>query len=225
MKRALLILAAITLLSQPFGCGEDEKQKIIDRKMKIYMKKLKSSDESVRVDAADMLGNYGDKGEVATSALAEALSDSSAKVRGHAARALGKIGPKAADAMAALKTATGDKDGVVRVQAAAAMMRIDPETTRQAMPVLIKAMKDPLPIVRSEATGALALVGDRVPGVVGKLIDALADSSEDVRIQAAVALGKMGPKAKSALPALGRLRGAGGELGAAVTDAIRSIRK
>jgi len=227
MKHVLFALAAFAILFQPLGCGEDEKQKAIDKKMKIYIRKLKSGKEDVRVDAADMLGNYGEKGAVAVPALIEALSDSSAEVRGHVARALGKIGPKASDAIEVLRKALGDADAVVGIQAAAAMMKIDSDTITEAMGVLTKAMKDPSPTVRGEAAAAMALVGEKVPAVINQLIAIVGNDNEDenVRIRAAVALGEIGPSAKRALPALSSLLGKGGELGPAATDAIKKIRK
>lgn len=71
-----------------------------------------------------------------------------------------------------------------------------------AVPALIRALKDPEPRVRVQAARALSRMGLRGEKAVPGLITALDDDDEDVRQSAARALGQMGSAAKEAVPRL-----------------------
>lgn len=95
-----------------------------------------------------------------------------------------------------------DADPAVRQKAIAALKDLGP-TADAAWPGLLKALKDRDDAIRQLAADVL----DRMPlteKMVGPLIPALEDESSAVRIYAAAALLKLGPKAKSAAPALTR---------------------
>jgi HEAT repeat protein len=107
-----------------------------------------------------------------------------------------------------------DKDPLVRraaagalgsalrnVNAAVALGRIGPGT-KQAVPALIAALKDPDAEVRRLAVVALGGIGPGPREVVPALIAALKDDNTFVRWSAAYALGMIGPGANEAVAAL-----------------------
>lgn len=71
--------------------------------------RLKSSENSDRVQAAELLGMFGARAESAVQDLIEALDDPVMTVRKEAAVALGKIGPSAASALPALIAMSGER--------------------------------------------------------------------------------------------------------------------
>jgi HEAT repeat protein len=72
----------------------------------------------------------------------------------------------------------------------------------QALPVLIAALSDPDPAVRSNAAKAIARLGEAAAQAVPALIAALSDSDRSVRSNAARALGQIGTAAAPAIPRL-----------------------
>lgn len=72
----------------------------------------------------------------------------------------------------------------------------------QSLPVLISALRDSDPIVRSNAAKGIARLGEAAQAAVPALINALSDSDRTVRLSAARALGQIGPGAASAIPQL-----------------------
>jgi len=180
--------------------------------------------EGLRVFATRNLERIGG---VAVAPLIEALNNADANIREVAARILGNIGPQAVEAVPALTTALKDPDRRVRIQAAVALGRIGPEA-KEAVPALFEALKDPMvreagkdalerigvdsneaiPILietlqhkdmRTYAAEGLLRIG---PDAVPELIRALKGEYGPVREYAAWILGKMGPNAKEAIPAL-----------------------
>jgi HEAT repeat protein len=71
--------------------------------------------------------------------------------------------------------------------------------TESALDALIHAFRDPDPLVRDEAVGALVEIGRPA---VKTLVEALNDENVEVRRHAALTLGKMGPLAIEAMSAL-----------------------
>jgi HEAT repeat protein len=115
-------------------------------------------------------------------------------VRVQAAITLGEIGPQAAEAVPALFEAL--KDPKVHDASMKALEKIGFDS-KVAIPELIEALKyDDL---RAYAAKALLEVG---PAAVPELIRALEGDYGPVREYAAYILGKMGPKAREAVPAL-----------------------
>jgi vesicle coat complex subunit len=184
----------------------------------------------VRSDVAKTLGEIGPTARESVPALAASLQDPEQVVRWEAARALGAIGSNARDAVPALVIALGDPEAAIRGQAAWALGEFG-SGAREAVPALANALKDLNPEVRSDAAWALGRIGPEAVAVLslgralqdsdrrvghlaalalvelGKdgvppLVAALNSADPDVRCEAAWALGKFGPDAQVAVPAL-----------------------
>jgi HEAT repeat protein len=168
---------------------------------------LEHKDAKVRQHVAEGLGKMGRSARSALPALAEALQDKDKGVRAAAAYAMAAIGP-AAEHVAPLLRALADEDSIVRFAAARALGRIGP-AARKAGPALVKALDDKE--VAYPAAEALARIGpprEAIPAFIrllkkddaankGRLLYA-----EGERREAANALGKIGPAAAAAVPAL-----------------------
>ncbi|MBX3411626.1 MAG: HEAT repeat domain-containing protein [Pirellulales bacterium] len=72
----------------------------------------------------------------------------------------------------------------------------------QALPVLIAALHDSDPVVRTNAAKGIARLGETAQQAVPALTAALADDVYTVRLTAARALGQIGPGAAPAIPEL-----------------------
>ncbi|MBI5743881.1 MAG: HEAT repeat domain-containing protein [Elusimicrobia bacterium] len=141
-------------------------------------------------------------GERAIPVLVEILSQPNGKFRIGAAEVLGKIGPKATSAVPELTKALKDPNSRMRTVAAETLGRIGP-AAKTATPTLAEMLKDPDQFVRQSAADALGSLTDpSATDIIPTLIDALADSNSWVRARSALALGKIGPGAKTAIPAL-----------------------
>ena len=104
------------------------------------------------------------------------------------------IPPRIQNLMSALRSENID----VRGQATEVLGKIGLE----AVPALIKALKDGDKIVRSSTAEALIKIGPEAKAAVPALIETLNDKDGYVRRRAADALGKIGSGAKAAVPAL-----------------------
>jgi HEAT repeat protein len=157
---------------------------------------LKSSDESVRLQAIDELGASGEEAAEAVTPLVQLLKDDSAKVRAHAAWSLGEIGAPAKSAAAALVELLKDPDEAVRRQAVKAIRAIRPGP--QVMgPLLVRLLEDADPGVRIRILHAIAEAGAKaVPGLI-KALD-----NDRICYWACLVLREIGPDAKDAVPAL-----------------------
>jgi HEAT repeat protein len=147
-------------------------------------------------------------GAGAVPALARALEDTDPNVRNKAADALFEIGPEAKAAVPALARALADTDRPERWRVASALRGIGPAAT-EAVPALIRALDDTDSGVFTSAAWALREIGpvdDRYEDLlIETLRKALRSRDRRVRESAAMTLGKIGPKAKEALPELMRL--------------------
>lgn len=132
---------------------------------------LKDSDEQVRATAATATGNLGAAAAAAVPDLILQLEkDSSKEARETAARALGRIGKAAKD------------------------------ERRPIPPLRQAAAKDPDPVTRVVARGALAMIEVDIPEQVVALRKYLHDDTPLVRMKAAHALGMIGSPARAAAP-------------------------
>ena len=110
-----------------------------------------------------------------------------------AAELVGK-GPEHRDELAKL---LGDSDSAVRYWATVGLLALGSEA-KPAEQALLKAVADPAPSVRVAAAEALCAIGQEAKALP-VLIAALHDEDGWVRLQAAVVLEKIGPKARPAL--------------------------
>jgi HEAT repeat protein len=150
--------------------------------------------------------------------LMKQMNDPDADVRRAAARALGQMGPDATPAVPLLTAAVEkDRDLYVRRFSAQALGQIGPNAS-SAIPALTSALKDEKKEMIEAAVTALGKMG---PAAVPALADAFKGSSFSktakakgnnqprmeseqafLRRRAAEALGRLGPEAKAAVPAL-----------------------
>ena len=148
----------------------------------------------------------GPEDTAAIAPIRQALLDPDAEVRANAALAMSNIGGKdSAAAVPVLLDALRRGDLDLRRQAAAAIKNIGPDAA-DAVPELIKALRDPDPEIRGNAALALGGIGPNAESAVPALVQIIADSQEksETRIEAAVALSRIGPvvAAVQAVPTL-----------------------
>ena len=92
---------------------------------------------------------------------------------------------------------------IPRMRAAAAQVLGDfGPAAQQAVPALVKALRDSNATLRLNAAFALGKIGARPKLAVPALVDRLDDPDEGVRMYAAIALKKFGARAANAVPAL-----------------------
>ncbi len=156
----------------------------------------------VRGSAAAALGKLGDAAAPARPALLKALRDEDGYVRAQAVRALGQVGRPDAAVRGAILAALADADPQARATAAESVGEwadADPA----AVAGLVVALDDPTDPVKVAAIQALPKLG----AATAEVCDALGrrlleDDSVWVAEQAAAALGRFGPEAAPAGPAL-----------------------
>jgi HEAT repeat protein len=177
------------------------------------------SDPGVRLEAALALGRIqhavavmpggvtasGPRSEIIT-ALRRLMEDNASATRVAAADALGRFGPDAATA-ADLVTATRDKERDVRLAAARALLKVSGPDDASAGQTLIALVGDPGPIADRRAVldvviSAGAAVQDRAAAALAGLLN---DADTSIDADVIDCLVPLGPRARVALPALGRL--------------------
>jgi HEAT repeat protein len=187
------------------------------------------SKTTAREYAVIALQEAGPPAKAAVPALIRRLQeDDDPHVRSPSAYALGRIGPAAKAALPALTKALRDSDGHVRINAADALRRID--NSSAGVPALIEVCKDPGPSNRCTAAMVLGDFGPAAKDAVPALLELLKDSDPYIPSYAAFALwqvakheraipalidtgpaseflGRIGPEAKAAVPALIRAAG------------------
>jgi HEAT repeat protein len=171
----------------------------------------------VRLNAVRVLALQGPAAASAAAPLGVATRDLDATVRAESARAIGALGDAGVLAAPALVRALGDDDAAVIAAVEAVLAAQGPAATA--------ALLDGLSVTR-EAHGArvAALLG-QLPDGPALLRDALASTSVDVRVNAAIGLGALGPsRAAAAVPALYvATRGGNARSRGAVTRAIELL--
>ena len=186
----------------------------------------------VRIQAAKALGAMGVTAKDAIPALAKALeSDKSPDVRAESVLALSKMGSNARAALPSLELALKDPNLDVRLGILAAIESIGPDAKAVA-PLLVKTMKEKNWDYRAAVIRALGAIGpDAGKESLAPLIDGLQETrlhddaiqalskmgksavrpltnllnariDPNIRLGAVIALGEIGPDAKSALTIL-----------------------
>jgi HEAT repeat protein len=164
---------------------------------------LHDPDLRARRAAIDVLETLGPAAAPAANALIDALSDRDRFVRWAAARTLGKISPVQADAaVPSLAQLLDDSDMDLRLAAMTALERYG-KASRLVVPDLVRAVGSTEADLRIAAIRVLEAVGSPYNvSAVPALADALGDANPRVRRQAARALGKIGPGARSVADSL-----------------------
>jgi len=129
--------------------------------------------------------------------LLEALQRSERSRRVDAVEELSRIGPPAKAAVPELVKALQDPDADLRLASANALAAIDPKN-----PVILPALDAELKAGPDQRKAAAEILGDLGAVGVAVLTGALKDPDAGVRWAAADSLGRIGPAAKSAVPAL-----------------------
>lgn len=155
---------------------------------------LADPEPELRREALFALGSIGPAAAQATEQIAAKLTDDDQEVRYAACYALGKIGPAAQAAMPQLRTAVKTDDEFMEMAVVWAALKISPkdvELQQQAVPHLIKGLKDIRVHVRLECANLLGELGDVAKPAVAALQEALQDENEDVRAAASAALERL----------------------------------
>jgi HEAT repeat protein len=159
---------------------------------------LQDEDSKVREAAAHAVGQMGPD---ALPVLSEMLSHDDKYVRRNAAWAMGKLGPLARPALTYLCAALKDNDPRTASGIAQALGNMGADGA-DAIPALAEAMRGTNIVLCRLAAKALSQIG---PPAVATLIAHLQHSDPFVRGESALAIGWMGPVARSAVPFLARI--------------------
>ncbi|HET7295296.1 MAG TPA: hypothetical protein VFM88_22955 [Vicinamibacteria bacterium] len=180
---------------------------------------LRSGTWDQRTVAAAMLATHGEQARPAVPALAAALQDPRATslFRTTATTTLGVLGPAAREAVPALLAIVSNADperaaedelwDQARANAAYALGRAGSDDRGRVVPALLAAVPEARGNLRDLALGALETLGLRAEDeaaalpALTRVLQEWKLSTEGQRA-AAVLLGRMGPRARSALPAL-----------------------
>jgi HEAT repeat protein len=164
------------------------------RALPALVRAMKDENPNVRLAAVRIIGNLGPPAGQAVPALIAALQDPGRGVSTEAAIALGKVGPRAKEAVPDLFEALKNPQMYEVSMKALEQIGFD---SKEAIPALIEALKHE--DLRTYAVDRLLNIG---PDAVPELIKALEGDYGQVREYAAYILGKMGPDARAAIPAL-----------------------
>ena len=181
--------------------------------------RLASPDASVRAEAADDLLQLGHKAKSAEGALVKLLADPAERVRISAASALLRITGSNSDAVTVLSKGLTSTDASVRRTAATATGR----TGSGAAPLIAKlgaVLQDQNVQTRRAAVRAVATLGPVASGAASALVPLLSDPA--LMIEAADALGRIGPAARPVPAPLVAMLGADHPL-AVRTAAVRAM--
>jgi HEAT repeat protein len=225
------LAGALTGLRLWGAAGPQSKEPIFaDKGLREWIKQLQSKDIYKRGEALRALAALGPRARAAVPALRKALTDEDPFVCFHAGVALGEIGPNARSAIPALMAnfrhknmwvhggaaiALGQlggvavpdllrvvegKDQAARSSAIFVLEKIGPEA-KAAVPALKRLLKHRSVTLRIEAASALWRI-TKDPAAVPPLRAALENKDPLICANAARGLGKIGPDAKDAVPAL-----------------------
>lgn len=193
---------------------------------------LNDAKPAVRMQAASAFGRVCSHPQTVVAAMRQVVYDADSHVRVTALKTLARQEVAGAQALADLLT---DADADVRRRAAIELGRMGSEADGVAE-TLRAARNDADPLVRAEALAALCR---RRAIVAEELVAAINDTDKTVRSTAFTLLGKMGPRAESAVPELircleaargaddvetiGRIADTLGEIGPAARPAITAL--
>lgn len=173
---------------------------------------LQDKDTRLRIAAANAILSLEKKNEAAVTALGEALHSELAVDRRDAAQMLVQHGVAAKGAVRELIAAADDADPEVRLEAVRALGVVTPTRSDQVIAVLRKRLADELPRIRGAAAEALWNLDEPADELMAVLINLVTtyepESSRDVLASVGAhdagveLIGKIGPEAKAAVPAL-----------------------
>ncbi|MGI9471382.1 MAG: HEAT repeat domain-containing protein, partial [Rubripirellula sp.] len=163
---------------------------------------LEDSHSNVRLVAVTTLSESGEAAQPTVGKITSLLSDGDAEVRAAAAEAIGQIGTNEASVVTKLSRSLQDQDSKVllaSLNSLAALGEASKTHTQEVWPLL----EHPDAGMRSAALKCLAAVDGEAATPI--LIELLSDRDWTVRRDSAESLGKIGSKAKAAVPTLFRM--------------------
>ena len=158
-----------------------------------------------RKAALKAIGLLGPEAAPAVEDVAGHLTDP--ELTEEAAVALSFIGR---EAYAPLRDAVKSDDPVVRREALRSLGKLReraPLDSRAVVPLLLEALSDPDPGVRTVAATYLGIIHEEGTTVVPALVETLEDENPEVRAAAATALGSFESEGRAAIPALKKATG------------------
>ena len=162
------------------------------------IERLADPDRQIRVHAAIGLGSFGPDAASALPRLEPFLKDESHTVRVYSANAVWKITHKQEPVLTVLENGLKEKGASFRWAAPVFLGEMG-AAAEPAIPLLEEASKDTDKQVASLAVQALAEISAQT---LPSITNLLSDPDPAIRISACVALGKLGPAAKAAVPLL-----------------------
>jgi len=163
------------------------------------VRNLADGAEPVHQDTVEALGEIG---APAKPALVAALGDADPNRRAGAALALAQLGAAAKDTAPALVSILEKENNpAARIAQITALPKTGPEPARAVL-LLVAAATDPDDAIRHAGINALAGARTLHPDAAEALAGLLKNADPALRQRAAHALGRLGPDAASALPAL-----------------------
>lgn len=173
---------------------------------------LKEKDQKLRLEAIETLASLGQAGLPAEEGLRDLFKDANVGVALAATQAALRIRPEKAPELLPILVKNWDRDGrrslakllqvidqlyeLARAEGDAEHLKILTEQLRKAH------QKDHVELLHLDAAIRLAALGAKVRPAMGDLVRALNDNSVLVRGQVLLALGRIGPEARMALPRL-----------------------
>jgi HEAT repeat protein len=169
----------------------------------LLVKALGDPDDGVRAEAALGLAKSGVFGGEAVPALRLARDDPSARVRDFAVVALADLSPYHEEAWSELLAALHHEIPDVRASAANRIApRGEARNYGEAVIALEGAMRDTSYEVLRAASNGLGRLAPVSPDAVAILVESLSNESADIRLLICAVLGRAGPSARDAIPAL-----------------------
>jgi HEAT repeat protein len=181
----------------------------------------------IRANAAALIAKIGPPAKATVPALIGSLDDPNPRTRSEVLFALASIGPDAKDAVPALTGVLDDPEMEVCYSASFALGEIGP-AAKPATAGLSRELDSPDRFLALASAWALARIDAANPQIATKsvpvLIEALSATDATTRLHAAEALGRLGPLARPAAPALkGRLQDADQHVRDAAAQALNSL--
>jgi len=163
--------------------------------------RLENGDNSVRREAASVLGHLGNASEAVINALLLRLEDDDNLVRASAAEALGNLGNASEAVINALLLRLEDDDNLVCRQAVASALGNLGNASEAVISALVQGLENG-DMMRAWAASVLGKLGNASEAVINALLLGLEDEDNSVRREAASALGKLGNASEAVISAL-----------------------
>ncbi|MBN2561671.1 MAG: HEAT repeat domain-containing protein [Phycisphaerae bacterium] len=163
---------------------------------------LLMKEPDLRFYVMDILARIGPDAGSSIPRVSALAMDTNGEIRAEAIGTLGKIGKYSPAAIGAITNALTDPFQPVRAKAVRALAEIG-STAKEAVPALISAWQTETDeSVQKGIIDAFGLIGSQAKAAVPILVDVFRDKDPSLRWSAARSLGRIGPSAAEALPAL-----------------------